>query len=152
MRQRLAFSPDGERSILRATCARSDPVRSQSGIGDISNRRTFITLEEGYGYIDGATVDTAGGYWLAVVGAAALGAILPNVRWTARFPLAVLESYQARVCGPDMRTLFVTSTKMKIDPKVFGKKRTAICLRCSPASRESPRRPLPAKNAGNSLD
>jgi sugar lactone lactonase YvrE len=117
----LAFSPDGRTVYLASSPAREViQFDLNPASGDISNRRTFITLEEGYGYIDGATVDTAGGYWLAVVGAAALRRYLPNGTLDREIPLPFSNPTKPAFGGPDMRTLFVTSTKMKIDPKVFG--------------------------------
>ena len=126
----LAFSPDG-----RTMYAASSPSRKVEAFdldpetGAISNRRTFIALApDDKGHIDGATVDAKGGYWLAVVGAAELRRYLPDGTLDRMVALPFSNPTKPAFGGPDLGTLFVTSTKMKINPDMPGLKPTAACL------------------------
>jgi sugar lactone lactonase YvrE len=117
----LAFSPNGRILYLASSPGRfvfQYDLNPDSG--DISNRRVFVTLEEGFGYIDGATVDNSGGYWLAVVGAAAVRRYLPDGSLDRQIRLPFSNPTGLAFGGEDLRTLFVTSTKMQINPEVRG--------------------------------
>ncbi len=118
----LAFSPDG-----RTMYAASSPARKieafdlDPATGKVSNRRDFIRLEPGdIGHIDGATVDAEGGYWLAVVGAAELRRYLPDGTLDRAVTLPFSNPTKPAFGGADMRTLYVTSTKMAINPEAPG--------------------------------
>lgn len=118
----LAFSPDG-----RTLYAASSPARKVEAFdldpatGAASNRRTFIALApEDKGHIDGATVDAAGGYWLAVVGAGELRRYLPDGTLDRTIALPFSNPTKPAFGGPDLKTLYVTSTQMKINPEMPG--------------------------------
>jgi L-arabinonolactonase len=109
----LAFSPDS-----RTLYAADAPTRTveawdlDPASGDISNRRPFIKLVEGEGFVDGATVDTEGGYWLANVAAGRLRRYLPDGRLERIIELPFSNPTKLVFGGADLSTLYVTSTKM----------------------------------------
>jgi L-arabinonolactonase len=118
----LAFSPDG-----RTMYAASSPNKKVEAFdldpatGAVSNRRVFVTLPDGdTGHLDGATVDAAGGYWLAVVGAGELRRYTPDGAHERTVKLPFSNPTKPGFGGPDMATLYVTSTKMKINPEMPG--------------------------------
>ena len=88
--------------------------------GSLSNRRTFFELEPGYGFIDGATVDAEGGYWLAVVAAGALRRYWPDGTLDREIALPCSNPTKPAFGGADLATLFVTSTRMMIKPDAPG--------------------------------
>jgi L-arabinonolactonase len=113
----LAFSPDG-----RTMYAASSPARRieafdlDPATGAISNRRTFCALEPDYkGHIDGATVDAEGGYWLALVGVGELRRYTPDGKLDRTVKTPCSNPTKPAFGGPDMATLYVTSTKMAIN-------------------------------------
>ena len=118
----LAFSPDG-----RTMYAASSPSRKVEAFdfdpesGTVSNRRTFIALAaDDRGHLDGATVDAEGGYWLAMVGAGELRRFLPDGTLDRTISLPFSNPTKPAFGGADMTTLYVTSTKMKINTSAPG--------------------------------
>ncbi|MCB2073437.1 MAG: SMP-30/gluconolactonase/LRE family protein [Novosphingobium sp.] len=111
----LAFSPDG-----RTMYASDSPTRSVQAYdldpdtGEISNGRTFIQLRDGEGFVDGATVDCEGGYWLANVAAGRLRRYLPDGTLDRIVELPFSNPTKPAFGGPDLKTLYVTSTKMEM--------------------------------------
>jgi len=109
----LAFSPDG-RTLYCADSPkrRVDAFDLDPQTGAATNRRTFLQLKDGEGFVDGATVDTEGGYWLANVGAGALRRYLPDGTLDRIIALPFSNPTKPAFGGPDLRTLYVTSTRM----------------------------------------
>ncbi len=113
----LAVSPDGRTLYLSDSPTRTvmaydlDPAS-----GDISTPREFLRLGDGEGFVDGATVDAEGGYWLAAVGAGAMRRYLPDGRLDRVVPIPVSNPTKATFGGPDLGTLYVTTTRLKIGP------------------------------------
>ena len=118
----LAFSPDG-----RTMYAASSPSRKVEAFdldpatGAVANRRDFITLAADYpGHLDGATVDAEGGYWLAFVGSGELRRYLPDGKLDRTIVMPCSNPTKPAFGGADMTTLYVTSTRMKINPAAPG--------------------------------
>lgn len=114
----LAFSPDGR--TMYATSSPSRKVEAfdlDPATGEVSNRRTFFALEPDYkGHIDGATVDAEGGYWAALVGTGEIRRYTPDGRLDRTITMPCSNPTKPGFGGPDMATLYVTSTKMTINP------------------------------------
>lgn len=76
--------------------------------GEPSNRRTFAAVPEGE-IPDGATVDSDGGYWIAMHGGGRIlrfrpdGTLERDLKAPTQFPTMVTFG------GPDLKTLFVTT-------------------------------------------
>ena len=108
----LAFSPDG-----RTLYASDSPKRMveaydlDPATGDLSNRRTFLALQEGEGFVDGAAVDSEGGYWLANVAAGALRRYLPDGTLDRVVALPFSNPTKLAFGGPDLGTAYITSTQ-----------------------------------------
>lgn len=113
----LAFSPDGTvvyaaDSITRRVLAYDmDPVT-----GVISGKRDFLELPAGVGYLDGATVDADGGYWLAVMYAGALHRYRPDGQLDQVVALPFSSPTKAVFGGVDLDTLYITTTQMRVGP------------------------------------
>ena len=118
----LAFSPDG-----RTMYATSSPSRKIEAFdldpetGALFNRRTFIALTpEDRGHIDGATVDAEGGYWLTMVGAGELRRYRPDGTLDRIVALPFSNPTKPGFGGPDLATLYITSTRMPINTDAPG--------------------------------
>jgi L-arabinonolactonase len=117
----LAFSPDGRTMYTANTSKRSVEAHDlEPAAGTLSNRRTFLSLPIGEGHIDGATVDSDGGYWLALVSAGKLRRYRPDGSIDRDIALPCSNPTKPAFGGADMRTMFVTSTKMLINPDAPG--------------------------------
>ena len=109
----LAFSPDGRTLYFSNSPKRTvEVVDLDPATGEVSNRRQFLALQDGEGFVDGATVDSQGGYWLANVAAGALRRYLPDGTLDRIVELPFSNPTKPAFGGPDLATLFVTSTKM----------------------------------------
>lgn len=111
----LAFSPDGRTMyVADSPKRRVEAFDLDPDIGALTNRRVFLTLRDGEGFVDGATVDGKGGYWLANVGAGALRRYLPDGTLDRIVPLPFSNPTKPAFGGPDLKTLFVTSTQLQM--------------------------------------
>lgn len=109
----LAFSPDGRTMyVADSPKRRVDAYDLDPASGALSNGRTFLALKEGEGFVDGATVDAAGGYWLANVGAGALRRYRPDGTLDRIVALPFSNPTKPAFGGADLNTLFVTSTQL----------------------------------------
>jgi len=109
----LAFSPDGRTMyVADSPTRRVDAYDLDPRTGEISSPRTFIQLLDGEGFVDGATVDSEGGYWLANVGAGALRRYLPDGTLDRIVSLPFSNPTKPAFGGADLKTLYVTSTRL----------------------------------------
>jgi len=117
----LAFSPDGRTMYgvdTRANSVEAFDLDPQTGA--LSNRRNFLTLPREQGFCDGATIDSEGGYWLAAVGAGSLRRYLPDGSLERVVALPFSNPTKPAFGGPDLATLYVTSTQMAINTDAPG--------------------------------
>ena len=140
----LAFSPDG-----RTMYATSSPSRKVEAFdldpdtGNVSNRRTFFALaEDDIGHIDGATVDAEGGYWLAVVGAGELRRYRPDGSLDRSVALPFSNPTKPGFGGANLATLYVTSTRLRINPDHPGFGANGPLFSLVPGERGVPEVPL----------
>lgn len=107
----LAFSPDGKvLYISDSTTQRCDAYDLDITTGAISDRRTFFQLAPNDGFVDGAAVDSEGGYWAALVYAGKLRRYLPDGSLDLEITLPFDNPTKPAFGGSDMRTMFITST------------------------------------------
>ncbi len=113
----LAFSPDG-----KTLYAADSPTRQVHAYdvdlvsGHLSGRREFLTLPAGVGFLDGATVDADGGYWLALMYGNALHRYLPDGTLDHVIKLPFCSPTKAVFGGANLDTLYITTTQMTIGP------------------------------------
>ncbi|HEX7820176.1 MAG TPA: SMP-30/gluconolactonase/LRE family protein [Sphingobium sp.] len=111
----LAISPDGRTLYASGPAGKGvEAFDLDPATGALSNRRPFVKLSAGFA--DGATVDTQGGYWLAVVGIGELHRYHPDGTLDRIIALPCSNPTKPAFGGPDLGTLYVTSTKMVIKP------------------------------------
>jgi len=107
----LAWSPDDKTMLHTDTCANVvwrydyDPAS-----GERNAEETYFRFDSAKtGGVDGAAMDTEGGYWPALYGGSKLLRILPDGTVDREFPLPVSQPTMPAFGGPEMSTLFVTS-------------------------------------------
>jgi sugar lactone lactonase YvrE len=87
-----------------------DPVSAA-----FTDRRTFTEISGG-GFPDGMAIDEEGGIWVALWG----GSAVHRYDWSGRLDLAVeLPVSNVTACtfgGPDLRTLFITTSRQGLEP------------------------------------
>lgn len=82
--------------------------------GLISNRRPFVELGEGQGVPDGLCVDSEGGVWAALWDGWAVQRFTPDGRLDQSVPLPVPRPTSCCFGGPDLKTLFVTTARIRL--------------------------------------
>lgn len=110
----LAFSPDGR---ILYHCDSPTGIVMQWDVeldtGELSNGREFVRYPASErGGFDGATVDAEGGYWVTAVFGSALLRYHPDGTLDLRLALPFSAPTKIAFGGPDLDTVFVTTTKM----------------------------------------
>jgi len=108
----LAFSPDG-RTMFHSDSRGEwiDRHDFDPATGAISNRRRIATPDEATGRPDGAACDAEGVYWSAGVSAGRLNRFSPEGELLGSHPVPVPSPTMPCFCGPDLRTLVITSLR-----------------------------------------
>lgn len=115
----LAFSPDGGILYLADTHAHHAAVWSFDWHSDearVSNQRLFFDPAQIAGLPDGAAVDSEGFYWFAAVGGWQIVRLTPDGRLDQTISVPVEKPTKVAFGGPDLKTLFVTSISIGLEP------------------------------------
>jgi sugar lactone lactonase YvrE len=106
----IAFSPAGDKFYLADTTAGTVWVRDLNpATGRLGPRRIFADLIGQDGQPDGATVDAAGGYWLAAVGGGRLCRFDPSGRLDVTLEIPTRRPTRPMFGGPDLADIYLTS-------------------------------------------
>ena len=112
----LAWNPDN--SVMYHTDTRSNLVSAwdfDPPTGERTEARKFFSFNrETAGGVDGAAMDTLGGYWAALYGGGKLVRISPEGIEDREIPLPVSQPTMPAFGGPDMKTIFVTSASQNL--------------------------------------
>lgn len=139
----LAFSPDGRTMYASdSPTRRVDAYDLDPDTGALSRKRVFLALGEGEGFVDGGTVDAAGGYWLANVGAGAMRRYLPDGTLDRIVALPFSNPTKGIFGGDDMATLFITSTKMAMPATMIPTTSNGGLFACRPGEKGIPETPF----------
>jgi sugar lactone lactonase YvrE len=114
-----AFSPDGKTMYRGHTNDRHlfahdyDPVT-----GTPSNQRVFAVVPDEFGLPDGATVDTEGGYWMALPagpqgGIGRVARYTPDGKMDFTFEVGDPMPTMVTFGGPNMSTLYITTGRLE---------------------------------------
>lgn len=113
----IAFSPDDK--TLYYCDSRQDTVWAYDldiDSGTISNRRVFISTKGQPGRVDGATVDTEGNYWCALIHDWHVACFDPKGRLMRRIKMPVRHPTMCTFGGDNYDVLYVTSGTRFLDP------------------------------------
>jgi L-arabinonolactonase len=111
----IAFSPDGSRMYFWDTPTRVLRVFAlDTASGAISDERVFAVAEPP-GNPDGAVVDAVGGLWVTHFGGWRLTRYAPDGRIDRVVDLPVEQPTACCFGGADLRTLYVTSARVRLD-------------------------------------
>jgi len=112
----LAFSPDGRTMFHTDAITRTvDAYDLDPASGSVSNKRRIISLRPDEGIVDGATVDSEGGYWAAIVLGGVIRRYLPDGTLDIEYKLPFSNPTKVSFGGLDLATLFITTTRMEVD-------------------------------------
>ena len=86
--------------------------------GEISNKREYLQFKGDLsGAVDGAAVDTNGGYWSAMYGGGCIRRTLSNGEVDLDFRLPVTQPTMPTFGSRDMKTLFITTAQQKLSDR-----------------------------------
>lgn len=107
----IAWSPD-DRYMYAADSRREVVYRYEFDLGEgsIVNRQPFISTADVAGRVDGATVASDGTYWCAHVRGGQVAQYDPDGRLMRAVPLPVKYPLMCSFGGPDLATLYVTTS------------------------------------------
>ena len=106
----IAWSPDD--TIMYFADTRADTVYAYDfdiETGAIANRRVFLSTGDMPGRVDGATVDTEGYYWCALIHDGHIARYAPDGRLDRRIDLPVRHPTMCTFGGAGFEDLYVTS-------------------------------------------
>ena len=112
----LAWSPDDK--VMFHTDTRANVVWRYAfdpATGKRGTEQPFFRFDRpATGGVDGAAMDSEGGYWPAMYGGSKLLRLLPDGTVEREIALPVLQPTMPAFGGADMKTLFVTSAAQKL--------------------------------------
>jgi sugar lactone lactonase YvrE len=113
----VAWDPDDRRMYF------ADTFRAQiwaydfdADAGTIRNRRVFAQLAPGEGFPDGATVDSEGYLWSARIDGWCVARHAPDGSVDRIVELPVKKATSLTLGGDDLRTLFITTASIRLEP------------------------------------
>jgi sugar lactone lactonase YvrE len=112
----LAWSPDN--TVMYHTDSRANMTVAydfEPDTGARSGEREFYPFNrEKTGSVDGAAMDSEGGYWAALYGGGKLVRVLPDGTLEQEIPLPVTQPTMPAFGGADMKTLFITTASQRL--------------------------------------
>ncbi len=117
----LDWSPDG-RSFYFADSApgRIYAYEFDMAAGRLAKRRVFAEIEPALGRPDGLAVDAEGFVWCAVWDGWCLHRYAPDGRLVREVRLPVPRPTSLAFGGPDLKTLFITSARIRLPSRVLA--------------------------------
>ncbi|HET7303892.1 MAG TPA: SMP-30/gluconolactonase/LRE family protein [Segeticoccus sp.] len=113
----FAFSPDGSRAYYNDTPTKTIQVFDHDPDKGLTNRRVLVRIEdERAAGPDGLCVDGEGSVWAAVYGTGEVHRYSPDGRLDGIVELPVTHVTACTFGGPDLRTLYVTTTAEGLEP------------------------------------
>jgi len=112
----IAWSPDD--TVMYYADTRAESVYAYDfdvEEGTVHNRRIFLSTADLPGRVDGATVDTEGGYWCAMIHAGHIARYTPDGRLDRKIDLPVSHPTMCTFGGDDLDELYITSATRFLD-------------------------------------
>jgi sugar lactone lactonase YvrE len=110
----LGWSPDGSVAYYVDTPTQ----RIDACSPDLTTRRPLVAIPSDVGAPDGLTVDAEGGVWVALWGGHAVHRYAPDGTLSAVVELPVAQVSSCAFGGPDLATLFITTSAENLpDPE-----------------------------------
>jgi len=118
----LGWSPDN--SVMYFTDSIEQKIFAYDfdlAAGSITNKRTFVEIEEGVGILDGMTVDAEGHIWSAIWNGWRIRRYRPDGTLEREIEMPVQRPTSVMFGGPDLTTIYVTSATMSLEPEELEK-------------------------------
>lgn len=117
----LGWSPDADLMyFIDSVTQRIDAFEYELAAGEIGARRAFVAINPADGLPDGLCVDAEGGVWVALFGGGAVHRYSPTGKLDAIFKFPVTNTTCPAFGGPDLKTLYVTSTRHRLSREALA--------------------------------
>lgn len=117
----LAFSPD-KRWMYTSDTPKGVIYRTPlDELGEPGKREIFKTFGEGEGIADGAALDVEGCYWTAMYDGHRIARFSPDGEQLEEYRLPVRCPTMVCFGGPEMKTIYITSTRENMDLEELAK-------------------------------
>ena len=125
----IAFSPDDRTMYVADSHVREIYAYDfDAHAGNLGARRLFARLASDAGMPDGATVDVDGCLWVAAIHGGRLIRYAPDGRLDRTIVMPVSQPTSCEFGGEGLRTLFVTSARMRLDNAALAREPLAGSL------------------------
>lgn len=111
-----AFSPDGATFYHTDTFGLTVYRYDVDAAGGLSGKRPLIRIEDGAGWPDGTTVDSAGALWVGLFGGACVRRYSAEGELLAELCMPCSNVTKVAFGGSDLKTVFVTSARVGLSP------------------------------------
>lgn len=123
------WSPDDRRMYFSDSFTREVVVYDYDlASGSIENRRLFASIPRERGVCDGATVDSEGFFWCTNIDGGCVTRYDPDGKVERIIPLPVSRPTSCCFGGADLKTLFVTTAKRRLNEEQLRQQPLAGCL------------------------
>lgn len=112
----FAFAPDGARAYYNDTPTRRTDVFDYDPETGLRDRRPLVVLPDGPGSPDGLCVDAEGRVWVALWGGSAVHCYSTSGDLEEVVELPVTQVSACTFGGPDLQTLFITTSHSNLPP------------------------------------
>jgi sugar lactone lactonase YvrE len=113
----IGWSPaDDQMFFIDSTTQRLDVFDFDPDAGMLANRRVVATIDPSDGMPDGLAVDAEGGIWVCLFGGSAIRRYTPAGQLDETIQLPVTHPTCPSFGGPDLATLYITSTRHRLSP------------------------------------
>jgi len=110
-----AFSPD-ERTFYHTDTLKRCIYAFDLGVdGTLTNKRVFVTIEDGAGYPDGSVVDSEGCLWTGLFGGWEARRYAPDGRLLQRVAFPTANVTKLAFGGKDLTTVYATTARKGLD-------------------------------------
>ena len=115
----MVWSLDGSAVYYIDTpTGRVDVFDFDADAGALRNRRPVVSIDPSVGHPDGMTIDAEGGLWVALWDGSAVHRYSPAGELTEVISVPASQTTACAFGGPDLDTLYITSSRRDIDPRV----------------------------------
>lgn len=115
----MAWTPSGHEFYYVDSGTQSVDVFDVTTDGSLQNRRQVVRFASDEGTPDGMCMDAEGCLWVALWGGSAVQRVSPTGQRLERVDLPVPMVTSCAFGGPDLRTLYITTSKIETDERAY---------------------------------
>lgn len=116
----LAFTADGSRAYYCDTSAGEVRYWDMDDQGPVGSKHEFLSVGQSEGKVDGAAIDTQGGYWVAMFAGSSVRRYLPDGSLDLQIQMPFACPTKVAFGGPALDDMFITTTRLQFPGVTYG--------------------------------